>query len=196
MCIFVFFLMIRRPPRSTRTDTLFPYTTLFRSFVDSRIEAGELGYFQFEKAIPVDAPTGRWRVEFRTDPASKEAVEGMTLRIEEFLPERMKLDLASADAVLEPGQPFRLEATGAYLYGAPAADNRFTARLAVAVEQHPLEKLPGYFFGDPTVDLPRDAKDVVDAKLDAKGKLVQDIPLPAEVKPVTPVAVVVSGSMY
>src|SRR3546814_15170174 len=29
--IAVFFLMIRRPPRSTRTDTLFPYTTLFRS---------------------------------------------------------------------------------------------------------------------------------------------------------------------
>src|SRR3546814_2197731 len=28
--------MIRRPPRSTRTDTLFPYTTLFRSFVRSR----------------------------------------------------------------------------------------------------------------------------------------------------------------
>src|SRR3546814_5240648 len=30
MTLFVF-LMIRRPPRSTRTDTLFPYTTLFRS---------------------------------------------------------------------------------------------------------------------------------------------------------------------
>src|SRR3546814_4888717 len=29
--LFLFFLMIRRPPRSTRTDTLFPYTTLFRS---------------------------------------------------------------------------------------------------------------------------------------------------------------------
>src|SRR3546814_11370335 len=29
----LFFLMIRRPPRSTRTDTLFPYTTLFRSAV-------------------------------------------------------------------------------------------------------------------------------------------------------------------
>src|SRR3546814_16882639 len=27
--------MIRRPPRSTRTDTLFPYTTLFRSWVDA-----------------------------------------------------------------------------------------------------------------------------------------------------------------
>src|SRR3546814_7332646 len=31
MYVCVFFLMIRRPPRSTRTDTLFPYTTLFRS---------------------------------------------------------------------------------------------------------------------------------------------------------------------
>src|SRR3546814_18705361 len=34
--IFFFFLMIRRPPRSTRTDTLFPYTTLFRSCRQSR----------------------------------------------------------------------------------------------------------------------------------------------------------------
>src|SRR3546814_4683417 len=32
MSFIIFFLMIRRPPRSTRTDTLFPYTTLFRSF--------------------------------------------------------------------------------------------------------------------------------------------------------------------
>src|SRR3546814_15743377 len=31
VCSCFFFLMIRRPPRSTRTDTLFPYTALFRS---------------------------------------------------------------------------------------------------------------------------------------------------------------------
>src|SRR3546814_3690272 len=37
-----FFLMIRRPPRSTRTDTLFPYTTLFRTAPHSprRIDRG------------------------------------------------------------------------------------------------------------------------------------------------------------
>src|SRR3546814_12743704 len=46
----VFFLMIRRPPRSTRTDTLFPYTTLFRSLnvsitvaADGRRETGSFG---------------------------------------------------------------------------------------------------------------------------------------------------------
>src|SRR3546814_13248980 len=36
-CVCFFFLMIRRPPRSTRTDTLFPYTTLFRS-QDRRVD--------------------------------------------------------------------------------------------------------------------------------------------------------------
>src|SRR3546814_14507337 len=34
--LFVFVFMIRRPPRSTRTDTLFPYTTLFRSLAGAR----------------------------------------------------------------------------------------------------------------------------------------------------------------
>src|SRR3546814_18925114 len=41
--IFFFFLMIRRPPRSTRTDTLFPYTTLFRSM------AGEQRLFDLRR---------------------------------------------------------------------------------------------------------------------------------------------------
>src|SRR3546814_3513190 len=34
--------MIRRPPRSTRTDTLFPYTTLFRSVERRRLEVGHV----------------------------------------------------------------------------------------------------------------------------------------------------------
>src|SRR3546814_18841961 len=43
--LFVFFLMIRRPPRSTRTDTLFPYTTLFRSLprCGVNLEQGSIG---------------------------------------------------------------------------------------------------------------------------------------------------------
>src|SRR3546814_11759834 len=51
--------MIRRPPRSTRTDTLFPYTTLFRSAlrlaadpVDSRGEQGGIGRHREEAVAP------------------------------------------------------------------------------------------------------------------------------------------------
>src|SRR3546814_5959776 len=46
-----FFLMIRRPPRSTRTDTLFPYTTLFRSprSADAAVDQGRAYSFAAEQ---------------------------------------------------------------------------------------------------------------------------------------------------
>src|SRR3546814_4756747 len=46
MYILVFFLMIRRPPRSTRTDTLFPYTTLFRSGLPLSRQAVQYGRYR------------------------------------------------------------------------------------------------------------------------------------------------------
>ena len=165
-------------------------------FRETRLQPGTQGYFSFEQAIPTEAPTGRWQVEFRTDPASKEAVQGMTLRVEEFLPERMKLDLDAAQPVLKPGEALKLKATAAYLYGAPASGNRFTAKLAVAIEQHPLDQLPGYFFGDPTMELPKDAKDIIDTTLPENGVLQEDIALPTEAKPRSPIAAIVSGSVY
>src|SRR3546814_8140996 len=45
--------MIRRPPRSTRTDTLFPYTTLFRSGaapIDPELPAGHAYILAFRKS--------------------------------------------------------------------------------------------------------------------------------------------------
>src|SRR3546814_2576865 len=48
MLLFFFFLMIRRPPRSTRTDTLFPYTTLFRS---QEARFGQVSYTGLKRAV-------------------------------------------------------------------------------------------------------------------------------------------------
>src|SRR3546814_8525929 len=45
--------MIRRPPRSTRTDTLFPYTTLFRSLQDEDVHE-EIAILE-KQASPLDA---------------------------------------------------------------------------------------------------------------------------------------------
>ncbi|WP_206514810.1 alpha-2-macroglobulin [Xanthomonas sp. BRIP62415] len=167
-----------------------------KTFRETRLQPGEQGYFEFTQQIPADAPTGRWQVEFRTDPASKDAVQGMSVRVEEFLPERMKLDLDSTQKTLSAGQPFTLVANAAYLYGAPADGNRFTAKLAVSVEQHPLASLPGWFFGDPTLELPREAKDVIDTTFGSDGVLREDIALPAEARPVSTIAAVISGSVY
>src|SRR3546814_14450479 len=82
--------MIRRPPRSTRTDTLFPYTTLFRSGIGAEVSKGlhKAGYkvvanyhrnvdgakrFHEETGIPVEA----WNV------ADYDACEQSVARIAE-----------------------------------------------------------------------------------------------------------------
>src|SRR3546814_13542678 len=61
VCVVFFFLMIRRPPRSTRTDTLFPYTTLFRSRRQEprRLRFGTRRRRQRQKARPSVAQRGR-----------------------------------------------------------------------------------------------------------------------------------------
>src|SRR3546814_19373175 len=51
------FLMIRRPPRSTRTDTLFPYTTLFRSRPEwdcADFDLQQIGKRRLERHDPQD----------------------------------------------------------------------------------------------------------------------------------------------
>src|SRR3546814_14688782 len=56
-----FFLMIRRPPRSTRTDTLFPYTTLFRSDLD--LEKMQDDYFVLNARVGLRGPDDGWGIE-------------------------------------------------------------------------------------------------------------------------------------
>src|SRR3546814_4360017 len=51
--------MIRRPPRSTRTDTLFPYTTLFRSIMHQHdVARGRPGAFAFAKDLVLQPAGG------------------------------------------------------------------------------------------------------------------------------------------
>src|SRR3546814_1994582 len=70
--------MIRRPPRSTRTDTLFPYTTLFRS-----------GRWKFFGGLPIEASGGgAGLVQFLTAAAHRRGIE---IRSEEHTSELQSL---------------------------------------------------------------------------------------------------------
>lgn len=167
-----------------------------RTLVEKELKPQQLDYFELSQVIPADAPTGLWQLEFRLDPASNETVQAFPFHVEEFLPERLKVELSSPQAQLAPGEPLKLKVASSYLYGAPAAGNRFTAKLLVAPEVHPVASMQDTWFGNPLVELPKSADNIVDAKLDAQGALAQDVPLPDDVKPVAPLAVTLSGSVY
>ena len=72
----------------------------------------------------------------------------MPFAVEEFLPERMKLDLATASERLAGDSGWQIDVSGAYLYGAPAAGNRLLGVLTSERSRNPLaQKLPGLIFG-------------------------------------------------
>ncbi len=166
--------------------------TLFRS----RLEPGELGHYAFARVIPQDAPTGRWQLALSTDPAESHPAHVFRFRVEEFLPERLKLDFDSPAARLAAGEPMPLRVRADYLYGAPAAGNRFTAKLAVANATEAVPALKGFVFGDALQSLPSAPEDVVDQVLDRDGTLETSVPVLAGVRLTGPVTVAVQGSVY
>src|SRR3546814_2198118 len=91
LLLYVFFVMIRRPPRSTRTDTLFPYTTLFRSVGEMGVAllVGEAGRLDLEVQPPGAHRLHRRQVEAGEDVQQQQGDDA--LRSEEHTSELQSL---------------------------------------------------------------------------------------------------------
>jgi len=128
------------------------------------------GYYLRHLEVPPDASTGFWTLELRADPADKAAGTVFRFGVEEFLPERMKLDLTSSDNTLTPAQPFAVTLHGAYLYGAPAAGNRLLGVVEFFRNKNPLaSKYPGFEFGDSSENDSKTRKELPEKSLDSQG---------------------------
>ena len=128
------------------------------------------GYYLKRVQIPDDAPTGSWTLELRSDPADKVPAAVFRLGVEEFLPERMKLDLTSTDTPLTADQAFNIAVKGTYLYGAPAAGNRLLGVVEFERNKNPLaKKYPGFEFGDSGENDSKSRKELQEQTLDGQG---------------------------
>lgn len=128
-------------------------------------------YYLQTVTLPADAPTGGWTVQARIDPAAKQPDAQWAFKVEEFLPERMKLALTAPEGVLTGVGGLDVQVQGDYLYGAPAAGNRlqgsaYSERLLMPLPA----KLPGFIFGDLADDKAKNRQDLEEQELDADGK--------------------------
>lgn len=161
------------------------------------LEPENLAYYNYRRTLAEDVPTGRWALEYRLDPGAKEPLGRFQFRVEEFLPERLKLALDAAEGPLAKGSDLSLSVAADYLYGAPAAGNRFKAELLYRAARHPIAGMKDWFFGDPGIELPSEPSEVIDTALDDQGRLQQDLPILADAAvPAAPFDVIVSGSVF
>ena len=136
----------------------------------SEIGAEPLNYYQQSIDLPSDAQTGKWQVKVGDDPADEPFVAVFPFHVEEFLPERMKLELDLQPEFPGPEEPLQLNISGRYLYGAPAAGNEVIARVRVKADRNPFSEWEGYAFGRAADEEYRDYWELSPKTLDPEGK--------------------------
>ncbi|MCP5459734.1 MAG: alpha-2-macroglobulin family protein, partial [Gammaproteobacteria bacterium] len=104
------------------------------------------GGFHHRSVLPGNARTGSWTVRAYTDPEA-DPVGQTTFQVEDFVPQTLKLELASAAQVLKPDEPITVDVSGRFLYGAPAANLKAEAELVLREDDDPYPRYAGYHFG-------------------------------------------------
>ncbi len=106
----------------------------------------QAGGYHTTLPLASNARTGAWTVRAYTDPDAK-PVGQLTFQVEDFVPQRLKLELASSANVLQPGKAAQVEVAGHFLYGAAAANLKTEAELILQEDSNPYPDYPGYQFG-------------------------------------------------
>ncbi|MCH4873659.1 alpha-2-macroglobulin family protein [Pseudomonas sp. TMW22091] len=151
-------------PQPVTVEVRRPDEQVSRKFVWSPDASG---FYQYPLQLAGEAPTGRWQLVFDLGDGKPQLYEFL---VEDFLPERMALELKGSDTPLSPDQTADIEVTGRYLYGAPAAGNRLSGQVYVRPLREAVSSLPGYQFGSVTESELTQDLELDESVLDAEGK--------------------------
>ena len=151
-------------PQPVSVEVRRPDAQVSRKFV---WEPDASGFYQYSLPLAGEAPTGRWQLVFDLGDGKPQLYEFL---VEDFLPERLALELKGSDKPLRPDQTADIHVNGRYLYGAPAAGNRLSGQVYVRPLREAVSALPGYQFGSVTEpDLTQDLE-LDESVLNAEGK--------------------------
>jgi len=175
-------------PQPVSVEVRRPDEQVSRKFV---WDADASGLYQYQLQLAGEAPTGRWQLVFDLGDGKPQLYEFL---VEDFLPERLALELKGSDTALSPADNPVIHVNGRYLYGAPASGNRVSGQVYVRPLREAVKSLPGYQFGSVTEEELSQDFELDESVLDAKGQ--EDLTLEskwAEAK--SPLQLIVQASL-
>jgi alpha-2-macroglobulin len=151
-------------PQPVNVEVRRPDEQVSRKFV---WQADDSGLYQYQLQLAEEAPTGRWQLLLDLGDGKPQLYE---FSVEDFLPERLALELKGSEQPYTPAQNADFEVSGRYLYGAPAAGNRLSGQLYVRPLREAVASLPGYQFGSVTEDELSQDIELDEVNLDEQGE--------------------------
>jgi uncharacterized protein YfaS (alpha-2-macroglobulin family) len=153
-------------PQPVSVEVRRPDEQVSRKFV---WDADASGLYQYPLQLAAEAPTGRWQLLFDLGDGKPQLYEFL---VEDFLPERLALELKGNDAPIKPTETAQISVNGRYLYGAPAAGNRLSGQVYVRPLREAVKSLPGYQFGSVTEEELSQDLELEETALDAEGEVL------------------------
>ncbi len=141
---------------------------------------GAEGLVTLRQALPAQSLTGAYALEVSTG----ETVIGQYhFQVEEFVPDRIHVDVAADAAVAGPGESLPFTVSGRYLFGAPAADLPVEARARLVKAPFAPKGFEAYSFGDPERSFEDQEILQETGSLDGEGKASFEASLPDGLSP-------------
>lgn len=150
-------------PQPVTVEVRRPDNQISRKFV---WEPGSEGLYQYALQLAGEAPTGRWELLFDFGGGQRQVYGFM---VEDFLPERLALELKGSPTPLSPDETAEISVNGRYLYGAPASGNRLSGQAYIRPLREAVPALPGYQFGSVTEQELSQDLELDETTLDASG---------------------------
>ncbi|VVO40975.1 alpha-2-macroglobulin family protein [Pseudomonas fluorescens] len=151
-------------PQPVSVEVRRPDEQVSRKFV---WDADASGLYQYQLQLAGEAPTGRWQLVFDLGDGKPQLYEFL---VEDFLPERLALELKGHDEPIKPADTAEISVNGRYLYGAPASGNRLSGQVYVRPLREAVKALPGYQFGSVTEQELSQDLELDETALDANGE--------------------------
>ena len=139
----------------------------------------EWGSAEVTVRVPHYALTGRYAVELRV-PGGEGAIGRHTVRVEDFMPDRMKAEVSAEDRRWRAGEELTWTVTAAHLFGSPAAGRAAEARcrFVPATFSHPA--WPGFRFADSGKGFVATDAEPQRQTLDANGQATFKLAVPSK----------------
>lgn len=137
----------------------------------------ENGLYRLNYPLDINAPTGLWHVRANT---GDNLLRSWDFHVEDFMPERMALNLTAQKTPLAPADEVKFSVVGYYLYGAPAIGNTLQGQLFLRPLRDAVAALPGFQFGNIAEENLSRSLDEVQLTLDKGGR--GEVVLPASGK--------------
>ena len=153
-----------------------------REFMSYRVSTkSEEAMNAVDIAIPDYAPTGKYSLVARV--GEDYIIGRTTFQVEEFMPDRIKVDVVTNKKEYSPGELVEAEVTGTFLFGPPAANNKVAGHITIEPYDFSPDNWSSYSFSDYERSFSRMDTDLPDTILDEQGKFTYAYIIPETFTP-------------